>query len=187
MSASASPSSDEEGRVPGKDKRRGANADLSSHALLILGERLAGACAAQIAPFFSRPSALRARPLSLARCRAFRLALGPRADKGASSIPWRKKKAPARGDRCRCLCTEVFRRLDGGSIVNVLHDHRQSLTRNAQGILQSEQFWIGYRHCSRPSCWSVSIANATERPRMHLHRDRSGRQQLRAGPDVRRS
>jgi hypothetical protein len=96
--------------------------------------------------------------LSLARCRVFRLALGPRADEGASSIPWGKKKAPARGDRRRCLRTEVFRRLDGGTIVNVLPDHRQSLTRDAQGVLQAEQFWIGYRHCSRPSCWSVSKA-----------------------------
>jgi hypothetical protein len=54
------------------------------------------------------------------------------------------------GDRCRGFCTEVFRGLDDSRVANLQDDQRQSLTREAQDFLQSEQFKVGLRHCFRP-------------------------------------
>ena len=69
-----------------------------------------------------------------------------------------RKKSPACSDRCRCLCTETFRGLDGRRVADFLDNQRQSLTREAQGLLQSEQFKVGVRHCCRPPLDPVSIA-----------------------------
>lgn len=53
-------------------------------------------------------------------------------------------------DGCHGFCTKVFRGLDGSTVVDFLDDQRQSLTREAQRLLQSEQFGVEVRHCCRP-------------------------------------
>jgi hypothetical protein len=54
------------------------------------------------------------------------------------------------GDCCHGLCTKVLRGPDGSRVANVLDDQPQSLTREAQGFFQSEQFKVGFGHCCRP-------------------------------------
>ena len=81
-----------------------------------------------------------------------------------------RKKSPACSDRCRCLCTETFRGLNGRRVADFLDNQRQSLTREAQGLLQSEQFKVGVRHCCRPPLDPVSIAMPQGRRGMHRRR-----------------